>query len=98
MKPIFDEWDQQEFAKVFSGITGFPLESIFRLLRGVVSWLRDATGKVQLVPVPGLPVNQLKVAEMGPHGHEETGALEKLIPRVKKGQIKYSSVASGTCR
>jgi hypothetical protein len=57
MKPIFDEWNQQEFARVLSGITGFPLESVFKPPTGVASWLHDGRGKIKLMPVPALPVS-----------------------------------------
>ena len=61
MKPIFDEWNQGEFAKVLSGVTGFPLESVFRPPTAVATWLHDKNGKIKLMPVPGLHVKQLKV-------------------------------------
>jgi hypothetical protein len=54
LKPIFDEWNQYEFARVLAGMTGYPLEEIFSPPTGVVSWLHDVTGKIKLQPVPEL--------------------------------------------
>jgi hypothetical protein len=59
LKPIFDKWNQYEFAKVLAGMTGYPLEQIFSPPAGVVSWLHDVTGKIKLQPVPELaPIRQ----------------------------------------
>jgi hypothetical protein len=52
-KPIFDDWDQETFARFLSGMTGLPLEQVFTPPRGVISWLHDSKGRIHLHPVDG---------------------------------------------
>jgi hypothetical protein len=52
-KPIFDNWDQETFARLLSWMTGLPLEQVFTPPKGVISWLHDSKGRIHLRPVEG---------------------------------------------
>lgn len=54
LKPIFDDWSQEEFAKFLSLMVGLPLEQVFDPPRGVVSWLHNDKGQIHLHRVDGL--------------------------------------------
>jgi hypothetical protein len=42
MKPIFADWNQEEFARrFFAPMIGLPLEEIFQPSKGVASWLYE---------------------------------------------------------
>jgi hypothetical protein len=57
MKPIFDDWDQDEFAKALSLITGFPLVSSSSG-KGVASFLTNSLRTQALKPTPiGRPLD-----------------------------------------
>ncbi len=46
LKPLFDDWNQEEFAKFLSSMVGLPLQEVFDPLRGVASWLHDNKGRI----------------------------------------------------
>jgi hypothetical protein len=46
LKPIFDDWNQERFARLLSQMIGLPFERIFIPPTGVASWLHDARGRV----------------------------------------------------
>lgn len=53
LKPIFDEWKQEEFAKLLSKMIGLPLEQVFVPPTGVASWLHNEKGQIRLRRVNG---------------------------------------------
>jgi hypothetical protein len=54
LKPIFDPWDQEQFARLLSRMIGLPFEKVFVPPTGVASWLHDAKGRIQPHPIDGL--------------------------------------------
>jgi hypothetical protein len=54
LKPIFDDWNQEAFAKFLSKMMGLPIEQVFHPSKGVASWLHDARGRVHLRRIDGL--------------------------------------------
>jgi hypothetical protein len=54
LKPMFDDWNQQDFAKYLSMMVGLPLEQVFDPSKGVTSWLHDSKGRIHLHRVDGL--------------------------------------------
>lgn len=55
LKPIFDDWNQKEFARLLSQMIGLPFEQIFSPPTGVASWIHDANGHIHLRRVHGAP-------------------------------------------
>ncbi len=53
LKPIFDDWSQEGFAKLLSQMIGLPFEQVFVPPTGVASWLHDAKGHIHLRRVRG---------------------------------------------
>jgi hypothetical protein len=53
LKPIFDDWNQETFARLLSQMIGLPLEQVFVPPSGVASWLHDAKGHIRLRRVSG---------------------------------------------
>lgn len=54
-KPIYDEWNQRDYARVLSQFTGFPLERIFREPDQVMSWLYSDDGTVKMMHATDRP-------------------------------------------
>jgi len=46
-KPLFDEWDQEQYARVLSVFIGVPLERIFAPPDKVMTWLRNNDGSIK---------------------------------------------------
>jgi hypothetical protein len=53
LKPIFDDWNQEGFARLLSQMIGLPFEQVFVPPTGVASWLHDAKGHIHLRRVRG---------------------------------------------
>ncbi len=60
LKPIFDDWHQETYARVLSQIMGLPLTDVFRPPTGVTSWLHDSDGKIKIHRIRGLKYGRLK--------------------------------------
>lgn len=54
LKPIFDKWNQEDYAHVLSQITGLPLADVFRPPTNVLSWLHDEYGRVKIHKIRGM--------------------------------------------
>lgn len=48
LKPIFDDWNQETYARLLSQMTGLPLADVFQPPTGVISWLHDRDGKIKI--------------------------------------------------
>lgn len=46
-KPLFDEWNQEQYALILSHITGIPMEQIYCPPDMVMSWLRSEDGSLK---------------------------------------------------
>lgn len=58
LKPIFDDWNQEHFARILSQMVGIPFDQIFQPGKGVVSWLHDDQGNIYLHDIQGLEVGR----------------------------------------
>jgi hypothetical protein len=48
-KPIYDEWQQDQYAGVLAQFTGIPFEILFRPPDQVISWLYNEDGSVKVL-------------------------------------------------
>jgi len=53
-KPIFDDWNQPDFAKLLSLMTGLPFDQVFTPPKSVMTWLHDAKGHIRPVAITGV--------------------------------------------
>jgi len=53
LKPIFNDWNQEEFAKLLSLVVGVPFEEMFTPPTSVRTWLHDKRGRIHLHRVDG---------------------------------------------
>src|ERR1017187_652774 len=55
-KPLFEEWQQGEYAQFLSHYTGLPLEDIYKPPDTVISWLRDDDWRPRKMPFTEFPI------------------------------------------
>jgi hypothetical protein len=53
LKPIFNDWTQEAYARLLSQMIGLPFERVFVPPTGVASWIHDAKGRIHLRRIRG---------------------------------------------
>ena len=56
-KPIFDDWNQEHYAKILCQITGVPMEHLFHPPDQVLTWLRNPDGSSTSMPLRKFPIH-----------------------------------------
>ncbi len=50
--PIYNEWKQEEYARMLAGVTGLQLDDVFRSPDQVATWLRNSDGSIRWMDAP----------------------------------------------
>jgi hypothetical protein len=55
LRPLFDDWNQEEYARVLAYHLRLPLDQVFRVPGRVATWLHDDNGEVRILDVAVQP-------------------------------------------
>lgn len=56
-KPVFDNWNQQHYAKILAQMSGLSMASIFQPPDQVMTWLKNSDGGPKTLPLKKCPVS-----------------------------------------